>query len=107
MNTKQIPILIVLLAAGISCVFSIVQKVSFSIFFRRFLITVLVFTVVGWIVKELLDRAFPPEEEEENPEGEEPGEGQPEGEEGGEPGAMSEGEEFSSGENTEEEEDEL
>lgn len=83
MNTKQIPILIVLLSAGISCVFSIVQKVPFSIFFKRFLITVLVFTVVGWIVKTLLDKAFNNEEEAEEGEGdgENPeGEDNPEGE---------------------------
>ena len=80
MNTKQVPILIILLAAGISCVFSIVQKVSFSVFFRRFLITVLVFTIVGWIVKTLLDKAF--NNEIEGEEGEESEEGESDSEEG-------------------------
>ncbi|MCR5453292.1 MAG: hypothetical protein K6F00_11770 [Lachnospiraceae bacterium] len=77
MNTKQIPIIIVLLSAGIVCVISIVQGAEFSVFFRRFVTTVLIFTVVGTIVKILLDQAFGTGEEDE-----ETGDEVPEGEEG-------------------------
>lgn len=97
MNTKPIPILIVLLASCIACGISVFQRVEFTVFFHRFLYTVLIFTVIGIVVKILLDIAFKKNEEEgEGEEGE--GEGT-EGEEGGE--GEAEGEGADEAENTE------
>lgn len=58
MNTKPIPIIITLSAAFISCVVSIIQHVEFSVFVTRLLIVVLVFIIMGTIIKILLDYSF-------------------------------------------------
>lgn len=58
MNTKPIPIIITLSAALISCVVSIIQRVEFSVFVSRLLIVVLVFLVMGTIIKMILDYSF-------------------------------------------------
>ena len=57
-NTKPVPVIITLAAAFISCVISIVQKVDFSTFVSRLLIVVVIFLVMGTIIKMILDYAF-------------------------------------------------
>ena len=58
MNTKPIPIMITLAAAFISCVVSIMQGVDFSVFVGRLVIVVVVFLVLGTIIKIVLDYSF-------------------------------------------------
>ena len=58
MNTKPIPVIITLAAAFISCVISILQKVEFQVFVSRLLIVVVIFLVMGTIIKMILDYAF-------------------------------------------------
>lgn len=58
MNTKPIPIIITLLAAGISCLVSAIQGVSFGIYTKRLIITVVCFAVIGIVVRVVLDRSF-------------------------------------------------
>lgn len=57
-NTKPVPIIITLAAAFISCVISISQKVEFSEFVKRLAIVVVIFLVMGTIIKMILDYAF-------------------------------------------------
>jgi hypothetical protein len=58
MNTKPVPVIITLAAAFISCVISIMQKVEFSVFVGRLLIVVVIFLVMGTIIKMILDYSF-------------------------------------------------
>ena len=58
MNTKPIPIIITLIAALISCIMSILQRVEFSVFVYRLFVVVLVFLVMGTIIKMVLDFSF-------------------------------------------------
>lgn len=58
MNTKPVPIVIVLLAAAISSVFSLTQQADFSTFLFRLILSVVVFAIVGMIIKWLLDLVF-------------------------------------------------
>lgn len=66
LNTRPLPIIITLTAAGLSCVLSIIQGRDFSIFFLRLLVSVLVFSFLGSLIKILLDFIFnkKPKEEE-------------------------------------------
>ena len=57
-NTKTVPVIITLAAAFITCVVSIVQKVDFSTFVSRLLIVVVIFLVLGTIIKMILDYSF-------------------------------------------------
>ena len=58
MNTKPIPVIITLAAAFISCVVSIMQRVEFAKFVSRLLIVVVIFLVMGTIIKMILDYSF-------------------------------------------------
>ncbi|SFH62726.1 hypothetical protein SAMN04487830_103121 [Pseudobutyrivibrio sp. OR37] len=58
MKTKPIPIIIALAAASISCVISIMQHVEFSVFVSRLLVVVVIFLVMGTIIKMILDYSF-------------------------------------------------
>lgn len=66
LKTRPLPIIITLIAAGLSCVLSIIQGKDFSTFFVRLLVSVLVFSFLGSLVKILLDFIFnrKPKEEE-------------------------------------------
>ena len=70
MNTKPIPIMITLIAAFISCIASVIQGVSFGVFTKRLLLSVLCFAVIGIIVRVVIDRSFKTMEEENEPENE-------------------------------------
>lgn len=71
MNTKPIPIIITLIAALVSCVASIIQHVSFTVFTTRLLWAVIIFGVIGSIVKVILDKSLNVMEEETDEENEE------------------------------------
>ena len=58
MKTKQIPIIITLLAAGITCLVYAIQDVSFSVYTKRLFIAVICFALIGTGIKALLDRSF-------------------------------------------------
>lgn len=58
MNTKSIPILITLTATFISCLASVIQRVTFSVFTKRFLLTVICFAVIGTIIRVVVERSF-------------------------------------------------
>ncbi len=58
MKTKQIPIIITLLAAGITCLVSVVQRASFAVYTKRLLLAVVCFAVIGTVIKVILDRSF-------------------------------------------------
>jgi len=64
---------IVLLGALVSCIGSIIEKVTLGTFIKRLSITVVIFIVIAFIIEIIIDWNFKPEEEpeEENPEGEE------------------------------------
>lgn len=64
MNTKPIPIIVTLAAAGISCVISVLQHVDFAIYTKRLLAAVVIFSIIGVIAKKVLDKAFPVMDEE-------------------------------------------
>lgn len=69
MNTKTIPIIITLIAAAISSLTSVIQRVSFDIFTKRLVISVICFAIIGCIVRVVVERSFPVMEPEENEEG--------------------------------------
>jgi len=58
MNTRPFPALTALLAGGIVCIFSFVQHVDMVIFARRFIITVILFWIIGLVVKFIVDKNF-------------------------------------------------
>ncbi len=61
MNTRPIPILMALGAAGMTCVISIVQKVSFGIFLLRLFCVIVIFYLLGIVVGILFLEALGPE----------------------------------------------
>ncbi len=87
MNTRPIPIVLALLAAGSTCILSIVQHVTFGVFLLRLFLVSLIFYVIGIVVGILLIMALGPEkkpgedEASENSETETSDEGNEEGEE--------------------------
>ncbi len=60
MNTRPIPILMALGAGGMTCVISIVQKVSFGIFLLRLFVVVVIFYLLGIVVGILFLEALGP-----------------------------------------------
>jgi len=75
MDTKRIPAIIALIAAGVTCVVSIFQQVSFGTFTLRFLCSTIVFLFIGSVIKIVVDCSFKVIEEE-NPEAEDSEEGE-------------------------------
>ncbi|MBQ7677354.1 MAG: hypothetical protein IJT32_03890 [Lachnospiraceae bacterium] len=61
MNTRPIPILLALAAAGMTAIISIVQKVSFGVFLLRLFVVVLIFYALGIFVGILFLEALGPE----------------------------------------------
>jgi len=64
MKTKPIPIIICLLASGISCLISIMQGVKFTTFVFRFVVTALIFYFFGILIRVVIDRSFKIDKEE-------------------------------------------
>lgn len=58
LNTKPIPIIVTLCAAAIGSVLSVIQFVDFRTFFFRLLGAVIIFWIIGNIVKLVLDFIF-------------------------------------------------
>ncbi len=81
-NTRTLPAIIVLSAALISCAFSLLQGVEFRVFVARLFFSVVIFGIIGLIVRVILDRYFfnrnsKEEEEETDGKDEDEGEDQP------------------------------
>lgn len=68
MKTRSIPVIIVLIAAAISCFASVIQGVSFDIFTKRLFWAVVIFSVIGVIVSVVMRRGFQTMEEDEEQE---------------------------------------
>ena len=73
MKTKPIPAIIMLIAGFVACVIGICQHMDMELFLKTVLITMIVFFVLGQIVRIILDRniekmADPKEEETEETE---------------------------------------
>lgn len=64
-NTRPIPIMVTLAAAGISSVVSILKEVSFSRFVINLLITVIIFGIFGSLIRVFLDMGFKVDKKEE------------------------------------------
>ncbi len=64
-NTRPIPIMVTLAAAGISSVVSILKEVSFSRFVINLLITVIIFGILGSLIRVFLDMGFKVDKKEE------------------------------------------
>lgn len=70
-NTRPVPILITLAAAGISCVISILQGASLREYVIRLLLTVIIFGIFGSLVRVFLDMGFRADQKEEEKKAEE------------------------------------
>lgn len=57
-NTKPVPVIITLGAALVSCIMSIFEQADLSLFVERLLIVVIIFMVMGTIIKMILDYSF-------------------------------------------------
>lgn len=86
MKTNYIPAIVMLSAGFIDCLFAIYQHLSLMEFTRQLLLVLVVFLVLGCVVKIVLDKTMvimadkeeTSEEEEPEPEPEEPSEEEPE-----------------------------
>lgn len=65
MKTKQIPVLITLIAGLITCIVSFLYQINTVSFVKALFLVVIVFFVLGSVVKIVLDKNFPLEENEE------------------------------------------
>lgn len=68
MKTKIIPVILALIAGFITCIVSIMNRASPREFVTALLSVVLIFLVIGFVWKIILDRSFPPPEEPQNEE---------------------------------------
>ena len=69
MKTKSIPAVIMLTAGFVACVIGIVKKIEFFPFIKMLLLALVIFYILGCIVKAVFDRNFKEEEQEETTEG--------------------------------------
>lgn len=76
MQTKHVPALVTLLAGAVAALLMLIWHVEFFPFTRNLLIVLIVFYILGQIIRLILDRNFPMMTEEENVEGEEGAEGE-------------------------------
>lgn len=74
MKTKTIPAIIMLLAGFIACLAGINARMEAADFMEMLLIVLIIFYILGCIVKAIVDRNFVKEEEEETTDGEKTGE---------------------------------
>lgn len=56
MKTKDVPAIVMLLAGGVYCLFGILYKIPLMEFLTNLLIILIVFWILGGIVKMVLDR---------------------------------------------------
>lgn len=63
-NTRPVPVVIVLVAAATACIISILQGADFNLFFKRLLFSVIIFGIIGLIIRFILLYVLRPDEEE-------------------------------------------
>ena len=71
MKTKSIPAILMLIAGAIACILGFVYQYETTHFFTMVLIVLIVFYILGCIVKVIIDKNFPVESKEETDESEE------------------------------------
>lgn len=71
MKTKSVPAIIMLIAGFIACVAGMVTHMDVAGFMKMLLIVLIVFYILGCVVKLVLDRNFAEMQEEETTDGEE------------------------------------
>lgn len=63
MKTKSIPAVIMLLAGFITCIIGIVQHMDTATFIKTLMIVLIIFYILGCVVKIILDKNFKEMEE--------------------------------------------
>lgn len=63
MKTKHIPVLLMLAAGLITCIVSFFSQVSRMIFVRNFSLALVLFYILGFAIRLVLERNLPKEEE--------------------------------------------
>lgn len=58
MNAKPIPIIMVLASAALSCIASVIQRASFAVFTKRLFLSVVIFAIIGSVVRVVIERSF-------------------------------------------------
>lgn len=64
MKTKPIPVAVSLVAGFITCIISFLNQVTMAQFVRNFCLTIVIFYILGALVRFLLNKFIPPEEAE-------------------------------------------
>ena len=96
MKTKQVPIIITLIAGFVTCIIGIIMKMEMARFVKTWVIVLVSFYILGCIVKLVLDKNFREETEEATDEAVEGEESESEGDETEELSVDSTGEEENS-----------
>lgn len=84
MKTKSIPAIIMLLAGLVACIAGMAAHMEVSDFMKMLLIVLILFYVLGSVVKVILDRNFAEMQDEQTTDGEEAEDGENVGETEGE-----------------------
>ncbi len=64
MKTGHVPVLCMLLAGGVALVLDIIQGMNISTIVRDFLVSLIIFFIIGTVAKIILDKVFNPKEPE-------------------------------------------
>lgn len=70
MESKIIPVLVMLIAGGIQCICGIFIHTSNVVFCKRLLFVLILFYIIGWVVKMLLDTTIQKDKQGEHLDGE-------------------------------------
>ena len=62
MKTKHVPVLCMLVSGLTAFVLDVVQGMDFSTILRDFIVTLVIFFIIGMVAKVFLDKAFNPKE---------------------------------------------
>ncbi len=65
MKVKAIPAIITLVAGLITCVISIINQVNLEDFLKRLCVVIVIFFILGSIIKSIIEHNFRPEQEDE------------------------------------------
>jgi len=65
MKTKSIPVLLMLVAGALACILGFVYQYETTHFFTMVLIVLIIFYILGCIVKIIIDKNFPEKPERE------------------------------------------
>lgn len=68
MKTKTVPVMIMLIAGAVACILGIVNNYATAQFFKMMLTVLVVFYILGCIIKLILDKNFSVEENSKNEE---------------------------------------